>query len=138
MQRLEKFIRQSVPSRRNLCLHREWNPEIRRLTNRRAKEFARGDTNNAVNGRTDRNCFSEGEWFVCESLGPPRVAGDRDGMATRYLVVRVGEQTALLRHQPQYWEIAPRNQPNLHFLQFLPSGNTAMHGQGEALNRRDV
>ena len=135
MQRLEKFIRQSVPSRRNLGLHREWNPEIRRLTDRRAKEFARGDTNNAVNGRTDR--FSEREWFVCESLRPPRVAGDGDGMATRYLVVRVGEQTALLRHQSQYWEIAPRNQPNLHFLQFLPSLNTPMHGKGQAFDRRD-
>src|SRR2546426_11153964 len=137
MQRPEKFIRQPVPSRRNLGLHCEWNPEIRALTDCRAKEFARGDTNNAVNGRTDRNRFSEGEWFVCESPGPPRVTGDRDGMAARYLVVSVGEQTALLRHQPQYWEITPRNQPNLHFLQFLPSGNTAMHGQGHAFDRRD-
>src|SRR2546428_580482 len=101
MQRLEKFIRQSVPSRRNLSLHREWNPQIRRLTDRRAKEFARSCAHQSVDRGSDRDCLARSEWFVCESPGPPRVTGDRDGMSTRYLIVRVGEQTTFLRDQPQ-------------------------------------
>ena len=97
MQRLEESIRQSVPSRRNLGFHCEWNPEIRTLTDRSAEEFGRSDTYNVVNGGADLNCFSEGKRFVCESPGPPGVTGDGDGMPTWHLIVRVGEKTARLR-----------------------------------------
>src|SRR5438874_2599791 len=110
VQRLEELIRQSVPSRRNLGLHCKGNPEIRTLTDRSAKEFARGDARNAVNGGSDGNCLSGEEWFVRESSAPPGVTGDGEGMASRYLIVQIGEKTAVVRHQPQYRKVASRNQ----------------------------
>src|SRR2546429_242799 len=53
VERIPPSIFQAVPTRRNLLLHREWNPNIGRFTHRGAGEVASGHADDAVERRAD-------------------------------------------------------------------------------------
>src|SRR6266567_3121694 len=87
VQRLEELVVQSVPTRRDLFLHRQGYPYVRGIAHRGAEELRRSHANDGIDGRSDSQFLADDGRIAPKPPLPPGIAGDRDGTAAGRLVV---------------------------------------------------
>ncbi len=137
VQRLEQVLFAPVPGRRDLLLHGERNPEIGRLSNCYAEEFARGHSDNDVIGRPDVHGSSDGRAILCQAALPPGVAGDRNRVCAGCLVVSIAECAAENRIHAESIEVAAGDEFDVQFFEVGGMRHASMGREGLAADGGD-
>src|SRR5262245_66604708 len=95
MERLPLRILSPIPvAGRQLRLHRQRYPQVRRLADRRAEELFWSDADNGVSDLVDRDGLADRRRIAAKLALPPGVAYDGDRMRAGDLVVGFGHDAS--------------------------------------------
>src|SRR5713226_9557908 len=109
VQRLKQVLIEPVPVRRDFLLHRQGNPEIRRLPHGHPEESGRSYADDGVRSWPDCDCLTGNRRISGEAIPPPGIAGYSYGMRSWRLVVRAGEHTPKHRIHAERVEVSTGN-----------------------------
>ena len=138
MQRLKQILLEPVPVWRDFLLHRQGNPETRRMPHRHSEEFRRRYADNRVHGRSDRDCLAGDRRISCKAIPPPGIAGYRYWMRSWRLVICAGKHASKRRIHAERVEVSTGNQLDAHFFQAGISREATVRRHQIALDRRDL
>src|SRR5215469_9429882 len=138
IERLKQILAEAVPPGRDLLLHGERNPQIRRLSDRGAEKFRRGNADHGVDGRTHRHSLADHIRVSRKTSLPPGIAGDRYGMGARRAIVSVGQDPPQNWRNAQRVEVRSRHQFGIDLFEAVSVSNAAMHAEHDAVDGSDL
>src|SRR5262245_39732027 len=142
MERLPLWILSPLPvAGRQLRLHRQRYPQVRRPANSRAEELFWSDADDGVSDILNRDGLSDRRRVAAELTLPPCVTYDCDRMLAGDLVIGVSDDAPETSVHTQRGEIGAGDQLDVnprHFAARPVRVDRAVHGPRHAQNRTHI